>query len=201
MGTCHQGPGSRMALPASPTSDTSATMTSPQPPAHLGAHPVGSASMDHGIPRLSPQCPLGRDGHASGHRPYLGLALGVAGELAACGRERGERVSGGRRGGIARGQPTGTPRAGQDGGWHPTLQGMEHLGMGHRLPGHAHAHMDAHTLHTRMHTPGGSSTAQYHVHMHAALGHTPMCTRRAPPVPTCQGACARANPGAQGLTA
>lgn len=46
-----------MALPASPSGDTSATMTNPEPPAHLGAHPVGSAGMDHGILPRSPQCP------------------------------------------------------------------------------------------------------------------------------------------------
>lgn len=147
-----------MALPASPAGDTGATVMSPQSPACPRAHPVASAGTDSGIPPPSPRCPPGRDGHTSGSRPYLGLALGVAGELAACGRERGERVSGGRRRGMAR--------------------------------GHQDMHMDAHTLHTRVHTLSGTSTAQHLVHTRVALGHIP--ASRPPLVPTCRGACARA---------
>lgn len=174
----------------------------PPRPAHPGAHPVGSAGMNHGNPRASPRCPPGRDGHSLWHQPYLALALGVAGELAACGRERGERISGGRRGGIAGGSPRATHMQGRGGGT-PRCGAWSTLARGTSCRDMQHTHVDAHTLHTHMHAPGGTSTAQHHMHMPGALGHAPMHTSRPPPppVPTCREACVRANPSAQGLTA
>lgn len=173
-----------MALSASPRDNTSATTPSPEPPAHLVAHPVGSAGTDNGILPLSPQHP--QAGDTSGHWPYLGLALSVAGELASCGRERGERVVGGRRGSSARGQSEGTPHAGQAGRAPKTA--------GHRAPWPwALAARTCTRMKGRPHLAPGHTHSGWHQHSTAAgtqnvaLGHT-----------QCQGATECASPSAQG---
>lgn len=49
-------------------------------------------------------------------------------------------------------------------GGHPTLQGTEHLGTGHWLPGRAHACRDTHASHWCTYVPGGTSTALQQAH-------------------------------------
>lgn len=145
---------------------TGATRTSPQPPAILDAHEVGSAVTDHAIsPHASPQCPLGRDRHASGCWPYLVLALGVAGELAACGREKGERVSGSGMGAL----PGVSPQAPHVGG--RTRGGKPCCGTWSTLaPGTDHH--DVH-MHTWMPTPCTLACAHtgWHQHCTAPCAH------------------------------
>lgn len=79
-----------MALSASPSGDTSATMSSPEPPAHLGAHRVGSAGMDNGIPPLSLQRPQAGLGTPQGTGLTLAWHLVWQESLQPVG-ERGER--------------------------------------------------------------------------------------------------------------
>lgn len=152
-----------MALSASPRDNTSATTPSPEPPAHLVAHPVGSAGTDNGILPLSPQHPQAGLGTPQGTGLTLAWHLVWQESLHPVG-ERGERGLLEAGGGAVPGGSLKAPHMQGRQGGHPKLQGTEHPGPGHWLPGRAHACRDAHTLHQGTHIPGGTSTAQQQAH-------------------------------------
>lgn len=145
-----------MALSASHSGDTSATMTSPVPAAHLGAHPMRSAGMDHGILPLSPQHPQAGLGMLQGTGLTFDWHLVWQESLQPAGRKKREgywRQEGEQCQGAGCRYPT--CRTGR--GSTRLCRAQSTLALG---TGCWDVHMHAHTSHWCTHIPGGTSTAQ-----------------------------------------
>lgn len=151
-----------MVLSASPSSNTSATITIPEVSAHLGAHPVGSSGMDHGTLPLSPQHPQAGLGTPQDTGLTLAWHLVWQESLHPVG-ERGERGLLEAGGGAVPGGSLQAPHI-QGRKWgtqHCKAQSTLALGTGYQ---DVHTRARTPTPRTGAYVPGGTSTAQQQAH-------------------------------------